>query len=88
MTTDKAHPGVDGRCINWTGQKDNLGYGKIRLSGRDFRAHRVAWIMHHGLIPHGLVIDHLCRNTSCVNVDHMEVVTVEYMRRQYAKGKR
>jgi hypothetical protein len=29
-----------------------------------------------GPIPRGLVIDHLCRNTICVNPDHMQVVTV------------
>jgi HNH endonuclease len=28
-----------------------------------------------GPVPKGLTIDHLCRNTSCVNPAHMEVVT-------------
>jgi hypothetical protein len=28
-----------------------------------------------GPIPSGMQIDHLCRNTLCVNPDHMEVVT-------------
>ncbi len=40
-------------------------------------AHRISWILIRGPIPERLVIDHLCRNPLCVNVDHMELVTVE-----------
>lgn len=38
------------------------------------RAHRVAYIEAHGSIPDGKVVDHLCRNRSCVNSDHLEAV--------------
>lgn len=40
-------------------------------------AHRVAYeLIHAEEIPADLVIDHrVCRNTLCVNPDHMEVVT-------------
>ncbi len=39
------------------------------------KAHR--WIYQYmvGEIPEGWTIDHLCRNTSCVNPDHLEAVT-------------
>ena len=30
----------------------------------------------HLLTPAGLTLDHLCRNTSCVNPEHMEPVTL------------
>jgi len=39
----------------------------------DDRPHRVpmGWVIQ---IPTGLTIDHLCRNTSCGNPDHLEAV--------------
>ncbi len=39
-------------------------------------AHRLAYAQTKGPIPDGLVIDHLCRVTMCVNPDHLEAVTV------------
>ena len=38
-------------------------------------AHRFAYELLIGPIPSGLTIDHLCRNTGCVNPAHMEPVT-------------
>lgn len=66
-------------CLVWQGRKLPKGYGKIshgsKKHRRDWYVHRVAWECLKSPIPVGLVIDHLCRNTSCANVDHMEVVT-------------
>ena len=66
-------------CILWTGAIDRSGYGKfpITIDGtrRMTGAHRAAWMAHRGDIQGDLVVDHLCRVRSCVNVDHMELVT-------------
>lgn len=59
-------------CWNWQLVRDRKGYG--RSSGPDNRAHRASWIFTNGPIPDGLVIDHLCRNKSCINPAHLEVV--------------
>ena len=62
----------------WTGTKTKLGYGMIwdYNLGRSVMAHRASWELAHGeQIPDFLVIDHLCRQPSCVNPDHLEVVT-------------
>jgi len=64
----------DNGCTAWTGCTDHLGYGKMRWP-RSVYVHRIAYESVHGEIPAGLVIDHLCRNRSCVNVEHLEAVT-------------
>lgn len=64
-----------GECYVGEGKLDRLGYRRINRDGRELMAHRVAWERVNGPIPEGLVIDHLCRNRECANVNHMEVVT-------------
>lgn len=64
-------------CWEWTGAKVRGGYGRYRLGGggREVMAHRYAYEELVGPIPEGMVLDHLCRNTACVNPDHCEPVT-------------
>jgi hypothetical protein len=62
-------------CIRWTAGKC-VGYGIIWIGGHARRAHRVAYELARGPIPAGLVVDHLCRVRDCVNVEHMELVTL------------
>lgn len=42
---------------------------------KNTKAHRAAYELLIAPIPNDKVIDHLCRNPSCVNPDHLEVVT-------------
>lgn len=53
------------------------GYGVFRLSKSEgsIRSHRYAYQISMGPIPEGLTLDHLCRNTTCVNPQHLEPVT-------------
>ena len=64
-----------GDCWEWTANKVKDGYGRFKLDGRKWLAHRFAWTLLVGPIPDGLVTDHLCRNRACVNPDHLEMVT-------------
>lgn len=66
-----------GPCWLWTGAKGEQGHGQFRLNGRMTPAHRIAWLDggRSNTIPDEYVIDHLCRNTSCVNPEHLEPVT-------------
>jgi hypothetical protein len=62
-------------CWEWTGSKHRRGYGVLKWLGKSAYAHRVVFMLLVGPIPEGKVLDHRCFNTSCVNPDHLEVVT-------------
>jgi hypothetical protein len=62
-------------CWNWVACRHKDGHGKIGKNGKTFYAHRIAYELLVGPIPDGLVLDHICRNTSCVNPIHLEPVT-------------
>jgi hypothetical protein len=68
-----------GECWVWTGTKTAIRYGWFGVSStprRSVSAHRFAYERAHGPIPAGLTIDHLCRNPLCVNVAHLEAVSM------------
>lgn len=64
-------------CWIWTAHKDKWGYGRFRFHGRTALAHRVSWELKNGALPEypSQELDHLCRNPSCVNPEHLEVVS-------------
>lgn len=83
--TDKRGPD---ECWEWKGTKDRFGYGIIGVPREgtnrywNMLAHRFSFILHGGDLP--MVdektnpkkpLDHLCRNRSCVNPAHLEIVT-------------
>lgn len=62
-------------CWEWAAAKDQDGYGMFWDGSRTVRAHRFSFELALGPVPAGLRLDHLCRNTSCVRPEHLEVVT-------------
>jgi len=66
-----------GQCWEWTGAKSSAGYGQIRIDGVCYYAHRYVFTMSAIEIPIGMQVDHLCRNKSCCNPQHLEVVTAK-----------
>ena len=68
--------------------KKRGGYAYVQVEGKKWRAHRLAYEQAKGPIPDGLVIDHLCNTTACVNPDHLEAVThSENMKREVDRGR-
>jgi hypothetical protein len=65
-----------GDCIVWTAYTARRnGYAYFTVANRTTLAHRYVFEFFKGPIPEGFTIDHLCRNTSCVNPFHLEAVT-------------
>lgn len=73
-------------CWTWTGATSDQGYGVFAVRHHvQVKAHRFAFEITRGPIPAGLVLDHLCRNRSCVNPSHLEPVdNVENVMRGYS----
>lgn len=62
-------------CILFKGAKNSKGYGRFSLGDKkEILAHRYAWEQVNGPVPEGFVIEHICQNPACVNVDHMRLV--------------
>jgi len=64
----------DEACWEWLRSKNN-GYGQYWIDGKSQYIHRVAYELFVGPIINGC-IDHLCRNRSCFNPNHLEVVSL------------
>lgn len=64
-------------CWTWTGVHSGDGYGRFHCPTRRRMvvAHRWLWERLFGPVPERHVLDHLCRNRSCVNPAHLEAVS-------------
>lgn len=71
-----------GDCIYFLGATQSKKYGSCwdPDEGRTKLVHRYVWEQTVGPIPDDMTIDHVkergCRFLKCVNVEHMEIVTV------------
>lgn len=67
-------------CLEWTGSKTKSGYGTVSVlvngKYKVTTAHRLLFMLTKRIIIDKFTtIDHLCKNTSCVNIDHLEPVS-------------
>lgn len=68
---------IEGDCIVKNTSVNVHGYATAYdpTKGKPVYAHRYSLELHGYELIEGLVVDHLCRNTRCVNVMHLEQVT-------------
>lgn len=66
-----------GECKLWNKFLDKDGYGSFYFRKKLRRAHRVAYYIVFGEIPEKMVVDHICKNRSCVEIKHLRLVTAK-----------
>lgn len=68
----------------WSWMPSGNTYGGFHVKGKYVGAHVFSYEESFGKVPAGLELDHLCRNPSCVNPEHLEPVThAENLRRAW-----
>ena len=66
---NKAHPIPFSGCLLWAGDCDKHGYGRIRVAGKQYSTHRLAYTLAKGPPKH--FVCHTCDTPACINPDHL-----------------
>jgi hypothetical protein len=71
------HVNLDGEHHLWTGAKNSNLYGNFRRGpgGDVVSAHRFSYESSMGAIPNGMQVDQVCGIRTCVDPNHLQLVT-------------
>lgn len=64
-------------CIypNSKSRSDGYAFMYYPPKRKAIKAHRAAWMLANGPVPKGMVLDHICKDRACINLEHLRVVT-------------
>lgn len=65
----------ENNCWEWGGTINTGGYGIFNIKEKGYRTHRLTYSLFIGNADVNLLIDHICRNRSCCNPEHLRLVT-------------
>lgn len=84
----KVRKGSPDECWPWLGGQFYNGYGSVSFYDRSYTTHSIAFFLHTGIWPSGLVIMHSCDNPPCCNPSHLsDGTTAENNRDCLDKGR-
>ena len=59
-------------CHIWTGAVSNDGYGGFYFEGKTYKAHRLIFMVTHGIeLDPNTLVRHLCGTKRCIRVEHL-----------------
>ena len=59
---------------NSVGSYDKDGYLIVKVKGKQFKAHRIVWLLNYGELPNG-EIDHINRNKTDNRIENLRIAT-------------
>ena len=77
----------DGCMVRLT-NRNQAGYSRMTVGGRQVLVHRLMWEHCNGPIPEGMAVCHTCDNPPCCNPDHLFLGTIaDNNRDMWSKGR-
>jgi hypothetical protein len=62
-------------CLIWSGNLTERGYARTRVGGKNKYIHIAVWEAVYGPVTPGKELDHRCRVTNCVAIEHLREFT-------------
>jgi len=57
------------------GSASTKGYYRVKINGKSYRRHRIVYEMHFGVIPIGMVVDHINDRAGDDRIENLQILT-------------